>query len=128
MRLWLNKDGRNKKAGAAFHCCGQCVDVFRILPYLSCNGQYDLPVTIAEKAFYAIPYALCMLPIFVYLPRFYFSAKLGWITFPASRGGGNWDTMDEEENGRVTIELGHVFIANLYETHWSGCMLPYFSA
>ena len=43
-----------------------------------------LPVMVLKKKLsYAIPYALCMLPGFLYA-LVYFSAKLGWIAFPAS--------------------------------------------
>lgn len=86
IRLWLNKDGRNKESWVLLFIAAVSALTFSgsSLIYPAVVSTAILPVMVLKKKLsYAIPYALCMLPGFLYA-LVYFSAKLGWIAFPAS--------------------------------------------
>ena len=86
IRLWLNKDGRNKESWVLLFIAAVSALTFSgsSLIYPAVVSTAILPVMVLKKKIsYSIPYALCMLPGFLYA-LVYFSAKLGWIAFPAS--------------------------------------------
>lgn len=86
IRLWLNKDGRNKESWVLLFIAAVSALTFSgsSLIYPAVVSTAILPVMVLKKRLsYAIPYALCMLPGFLYA-LVYFLAKLGWIAFPAS--------------------------------------------
>ena len=86
IRLWLNKDGRNKESWVLLFIAAVSALTFSgsSLIYPAVVSTAILPVMVLKKKLsYAISYALCMLPGFLYA-LVYFSAKLGWIAFPAS--------------------------------------------
>ena len=86
IRLWLNKDGRNKESWVLLFIAAVSALTFSgsSLIYPAVVSTAILPVMVLKKKLsYAIPYVLCMLPGFLYA-LVYFSAKLGWIAFPAS--------------------------------------------
>ena len=68
-RLWLNKDGRNKESWVLLFIAAVSALTFSgsSLIYPTVVSTAILPVMVLKKKFsYAIPYALCMLPGFLY--------------------------------------------------------------
>ena len=86
IRLWLNKDDRNKESWVLLFIAAVSALTFSgsSIIYPAVVSTAILPVMVLKKKLsYAVPYAICMLPGFLYA-LVYFSAKLGWIAFPAS--------------------------------------------
>lgn len=86
IRLWLGE--KEQKMGTWVFLFLASVSALTFsgssLIYPAVVSTAVLPVMLLKKKLsYAIPYALCMLPGFLYA-LVYFAAKLGWIAFPAS--------------------------------------------
>ena len=130
IRLWLNKDGRNKESWVLLFIAAVSALTFSGSSYLSCGSQYGDPSGDGAEEKDFLRDSLCALyaaGIFV-CPGLFFRRSFGWIAFSGIIG--NWeDTMDRRRKWReLTIEeLGLRFCADLYgKIYWSGCLLPVF--
>ena len=84
--LWMEEKGRNTAAWILLFLASVSALTFSgsSIIYPVAVSTAVLPVMIWKKKLsYAIPYALCVLPGLLYA-MVYFSAKIGWIAFPAS--------------------------------------------
>ena len=83
IRLWLNKDGRNKESWVLLFIAAVSALTFSgsSLIYPAVVSTAILPVMVLKKKLsYAIPYALCMLPGFLY----------AWFIFRRSLDGSHF--------------------------------------
>ena len=86
IRLWLNKDGRNKESWVLLFIAAVSALTFSgsSLIYPAVVSTAILPVMVLKKKLsYAIPYALLYAAGIFVCPGLFFG-RAGWIAFPAS--------------------------------------------